>query len=240
MVQYCLVNKLDLLTTVFIILPDLHTAINHTTYLTLNPFCMNKAIFIEKDGTLIQGIPYNVDPDLITLETGVAEGLAKLKKEHYLFIIVSNQAGIAHGYFKEAAMINVQKKILQLLHPNQIIINGFYYCPHHPQGKIKDYSVSCFCRKPQPGLLLRAAKDFNIDLSKSWMIGDILNDMEAGKRAGCKTVLIKNGNETEWLVNDYRMPDYEAKDFADAASIIVNGVKQVSINRHNDKKSVSI
>ena len=192
---------------------------------------MNKAIFIEKDGTLIPDIPYNVNPDSITLETGVEGGLARLQKEHYLFIIISHQPGIAHGYFNEAAMVNVQKKILQLLHPKHIIINGFYYCPHHPHGKIKDYSVNCFCRKPQPGLLLRAAKDFNIDLSKSWMIGNILNDTEAGKRAGCKTVLINNGKETEWLMNDYRIPDYEAKDFTDAASFIANGVEEVSINR---------
>lgn len=201
---------------------------------------MNKAIFIDKDGTLIPDIPYNADPQLITLEPGVAEGLSMLKKEQFLLIIISNQPGIAHGYFKEADMVLVQKKILQLLKPYHVSLNGFYYCPHHPQGIIKDYSVSCFCRKPQPGLLLRAAKDFNIDLSRSWMIGDILNDMEAGKKAGCKTVLINNGNETEWQLNDLRLPDHEAKNFKDAATYITRGGTQISINMNNEQRMASM
>ena len=201
---------------------------------------MNKAIFIDKDGTLIPDIPHNINPDLIQLENGVTEGLSLLKKQHYLLIIISNQPGIAYGYTKEQEMVQVQKKILQLLKPFQVSINGFYYCPHHPHGTVKDYSVNCFCRKPQPGLLLRAAKDFNIDLSKSWMIGDILNDMEAGKRAGCKTVLVNNGNERDWEINDLRMPNYEVRNFSDAASFIVNGVEQISISRPNEQRWASM
>ena len=79
------------------------------------------------------------------------------------------------------------------------------------EGTIKEYAIDCDCRKPKPGLIYKAAKDFNIDLKKSWMIGDILNDVEAGNAAGCKTILIDNGNETEWILNAQRMPDYEAK-----------------------------
>lgn len=201
---------------------------------------MNKAIFIDKDGTLIPDIPFNGNAELITLENGVVEGLTLLRKLHYLLIIISNQSGIALGYIKEEQMVQVQKKILQLLKPHHISINGFYYCPHHPQGTEKDYSVNCFCRKPQPGLLLRAARDFNIDLSQSWMIGDILNDVEAGKRAGCKTILVNNGNETEWVMNDLRVPDFEVKNFREAAVTIINGVEQKSINRPNEKRVASM
>jgi D-glycero-D-manno-heptose 1,7-bisphosphate phosphatase len=201
---------------------------------------MNKAIFIDKDGTLIPDIPYNINPALITLQPGVEDGLLQLKNQGFLLILISNQAGIAHGYFKEAAMIQVQNKITQLLKPHRINLNGFYYCPHHPDGNIKDYRVNCFCRKPQPGLLLRAARDSNIDLKKSWMIGDILNDVEAGKRAGCKTVLIKNGNETEWLMNDYRMPDFEAANFKEAADFIPGGGVQINIHRNNENRMATM
>lgn len=200
---------------------------------------MTKAVFIEKDGTLIHHIPNNVDPEKITLEEHVAEGLSQLKKEQYLFIIVSNQTGIANGLFKDTALANVQQKIVQLLLPYHITINGFYYCPHHPDGKIKDYSVNCFCRKPQPGLILRAAKDFNIDLSRSWMIGNTLNDVEAGKKAGCKTLLINNGTEKEWLINDQRLPDFEVGNFKEAVHFIVNG-PQVQFIRNEEQRRASI
>jgi D,D-heptose 1,7-bisphosphate phosphatase len=201
---------------------------------------MNRAVFINKDGILIPDIPNNADPDKINLAEGAAEGLAMLKRRKYLLIVISSEPGIAHGYFPENAMINVQRKILQLLKPYHISLNGFYYCPHHPQGAVKDYSVNCFCRKPQPGLLLRAAKDFNIDLSQSWMIADLLNDIEAGKRAGCKTLLINNGSETEWLITDNRMPDFELAHFKHAASFITNGNGQYSINRNNAEKRRSV
>jgi D,D-heptose 1,7-bisphosphate phosphatase len=177
----------------------------------------NKAIFIDKDGTLIPDIPYNVDPEKVTLQDGALEGLSQLQKAGYLLIIVSNQSGVARGYFKEEALIGVQRKIESLLAEKGVLLNGFYYCPHYPNADIKEYAVECDCRKPQPGMLLKAAREQNIDLSQSWMIGDILNDVEAGKKAGCKTVLIDNGNEKDWLVNEMRTPDYKAKSIKDAA-----------------------
>ncbi|HEU4633773.1 MAG TPA: HAD-IIIA family hydrolase, partial [Flavisolibacter sp.] len=92
--------------------------------------------------------------------------------------------------------------------------------PHFPLSKVAQYAIACNCRKPMPGLILKAAKDFNIDRSASWMIGDILHDVEAGKRAGCSTVLIDNGNETEWFMNRWRRPDFVTKDLYQAALII--------------------
>src|SRR5581483_11142184 len=99
---------------------------------------------------------------------------------------------------------------------------GFYYCPHHPQGQVNSYAVTCRCRKPAPGMLRRAAADLGIDLAESWMLGDILDDIEAGRRADCRTVLIDNGNETEWRRGRGRRPHYRAGDLAEAARLILN------------------
>jgi histidinol-phosphate phosphatase family protein len=174
-----------------------------------------KAVFVDKDGTLVPDIPYNVDASLIRLEAGVAEGLRALQAAGYIIVIISNQSGIAHGYFTVEQFQGVQVKIRSLLADEGITLSGFYYCPHHPQGY-------CGCRKPKPGLILSAAKELQIELNGSWMIGDILNDVEAGRRAGCKTVLINNGNETEWLMNDSRTPDFTATNFKEAADHILS------------------
>lgn len=182
---------------------------------------MNKAIFIDKDGTLIQDVPYNVSPDKIVLASDCIDGLRALKEAGYLLIVVSNQSGVARGFFKEAALITVEETINKYLQPFGIRLDGFYYCPHHPEGSEKEYTRSCDCRKPEAGLLLKAATEHHIDLTASWMIGDILNDVEAGNRAGCKTVLIDNGNETEWVLSELRAPAQKVKSINEAASFIL-------------------
>ena len=181
-----------------------------------------KAIFLDKDGTLIPDVPYNVNPDLITLQTGVAEGLKLLKEKGYIFAVISNQAGVAKGYFKYKELEKVRDKLNYLLNIEGISIEAYYFCPHHPNGKITEYAITCDCRKPEPGMIFQAAFDLQIDLKKSWMIGDILNDVEAGNRAGCKTVLLNIGNETEWLEGDFRKPNYIVSDFLQAAFAICN------------------
>lgn len=197
---------------------------------------LNKAVFIDKDGTLIPDIPYNVDPSRISLENNMVQGLKYLQSHGYLLVIISNQSGIAQGYFTEEEFIAAQKKIEQLLKSQAIRLNGFYYCPHHPDGIIKEYSFACDCRKPESGLLLRASSDLNIDLSSSWMLGDILNDVEAGNKAGCRTILIDNGNETEWLMTPERRPNYIVKTINDAAGHIIR--ENISISVNHDKKVV--
>lgn len=182
---------------------------------------MNRAIFLDKDGTLIEDIPYNVNPDLIRLTSGAVEGLKKLKTKGYLLIVISNQSGIAHGYFQKDAIEQVKGKLTEILGVSEISLDGFFYCPHHPQGVVTSYTMSCNCRKPKPGMLLHAAKDYNINLSQSWMVGDILNDVEAGNNAGCKTILINNGNETEWEINDKRKPTTIVRDLNEAATFIL-------------------
>ncbi|HUQ67050.1 MAG TPA: HAD family hydrolase [Flavitalea sp.] len=187
-----------------------------------------KAVFLDKDGTIIPDVPYNIDTDKVTLSDGVIEGLQLLQSYGYLLVIVSNQSGIAHGYFTEEQLNKVREKINSMCSKMGIYLDGFYYCPHHPEGTVQGYTTHCECRKPHPGLLLKAAGDMDIDLSSSWMIGDILNDVEAGNRAGCKTILINNGNETEWQPGDTRIPEFFANDLSEAAKYILAANKVTS------------
>jgi D,D-heptose 1,7-bisphosphate phosphatase len=154
------------------------------------------------------------------------EGLKHLQEAGYLLVIVSNQAGVAYGYFTEAELLPVKTKLCELLMKYGINLSGFYYCPHHPEGITEKYTSVCKCRKPAPGLLFKAAKELNIDLSRSWMIGDILNDVEAGERAGCRTILIDNGNETEWLLNAYRIPEKQCATINQAATYLLSTHEQ--------------
>lgn len=140
------------------------------------------AVFLDKDGTLIEDVPYNVDPNLIRLTDGALDGLRSLHDAGYLLIVVSNQSGIARGYFEEQALGAVEQRMRRLLDAARVPLAGFYYCPHHPDGGVDAYSVECACRKPAPGLLSRAARDHGVSLGRSWMIGDILHDVEAGRR----------------------------------------------------------
>lgn len=181
-----------------------------------------KAIFLDKDGTLIPDVPYNVNPDLITLQDGVIKGLQLLKSRGYIFVVISNQAGVARGYFKLEDLEAVKKKLDILFNEEGIEIEAYYFCPHHPLGEVPKYSVACDCRKPEPGMILKAAKELHIETEKSWMIGDILNDVEAGSKAGCKTILLDIGNETEWVEGPSRKPTFIASKFLQAARFISN------------------
>jgi D-glycero-D-manno-heptose 1,7-bisphosphate phosphatase len=181
---------------------------------------LRKAVFIDKDGTLIPDIPYNIDPEKITIDKEVTEALRLLREEGFLLIVISNQPGVAKGYFEEKDLENVWNKISLLLQKNNLAIDAFYYCPHEPHGKVEVYSIQCDCRKPLPGMILKAASELKIDLSESWMIGDILNDVEAGNRAGCSTILIDTGSETEWIINEIRTPDFIAGNLLEAAAHI--------------------
>ena len=179
------------------------------------------AVFLDKDGTLIDDVPYNVDPALIRLAPRAEEGLPRLHGAGFPLIVVSNQSGVARGLFPESALQAVEDRIRCLLGRLGVPLAGFSYCPHHPEGSVARHAFACGCRKPAPGMLVRAARDRGLDLGRSWMIGDILDDVEAGHRAGCRTVLIDNGNESEWSLTPGRKPDHRAGDLAEAARIIV-------------------
>lgn len=181
-----------------------------------------KAIFLDKDGTLVDDVPYNADPRRVTLCNGAGAALRLLSTLDYRFFVVSNQDGLAHGHFDESALDGVRHRMNDLLFREQLSLDGFYFCPHHPEGKVKAYTVPCLCRKPMPGMLVQAAREHDIDLRASWMVGDILNDVEAGNRAGCRTVLIDSGNETEWRLGNNRLPTRVVSDIYGAAVIIAS------------------
>jgi D-glycero-D-manno-heptose 1,7-bisphosphate phosphatase len=179
-----------------------------------------RAIFFDKDGTLLIDIPHNVDPHQMRLAQGADQALAQLQDAGYALVVISNQPGVARGFFTLDALGAVEQRLGELFRENGAELSGFYFCPHDPLGSVEPYRCFCHCRKPAPGLLYQAAQDLNLELRVSWMIGDILHDVEAGHYAGCKTVLINNGNETEWNVTPERTPDFMAPSLAEAAEIV--------------------
>jgi D,D-heptose 1,7-bisphosphate phosphatase len=174
----------------------------------------NKAVFLDRDGTLIVNRHYGSDPDGIELLDGVLEGLLELRKAGYKLVLVSNQSGVARGYFDEVSVARMHDRLQRILDRHGAALDGLEYCPHHPEGVVPPYAVECTCRKPAPGMLRRAARKHSVNLSASWMVGDIEADVEAGRRAGARTVLV--GPETSPAP-----PDFRAEDFTDAVRHIL-------------------
>lgn len=148
---------------------------------------MNKAIFLDRDGTINIDSGYIGNANLVVLFPGVAEGIKKLKNYGFKVIVISNQSGISRGLITSEDVENVNNRINEVLSENDTSIDAFYYCPYHPEFDSKEL---CVCRKPSPQMILDAAKDFDIELSKSFMVGDKISDIECGISAGCKTILI--------------------------------------------------
>lgn len=180
-----------------------------------------RAVFLDKDGTLVEDVPYNVDPERIHLMAGAVEGLTALHAAGYRLVVVLNQSGVARGFFPEASLRAVEQRLTELLAECGVPLAGFYYCPHHPAGTVPAYALECPCRKPRPGLVLRAVRELGIDPSRSWLVGDILDDVEAGQRAGCRTILVDNGHETVWKDGLFRRPHHRAGDLREAAGLIL-------------------
>ncbi len=151
-----------------------------------------KSIFLDRDGTIIEDSGYVGDPDLVRLIPGAAEAVRRLSNAGYLIVVVSNQSGVARGLFDETALSRVHKRMAELLRAQGAQLHGAYYCPYldGPEAKVEAYRRASELRKPRPGMILQAAQKHNVDLSRSWMIGDSLTDVEAGRSAGCRTILL--------------------------------------------------
>jgi histidinol-phosphate phosphatase family protein len=180
-----------------------------------------RAVFLDKDGTLVENVPMNVDPSRMRLADGAAAALHRLREAGYRFAVVSNQAGVARGLFPESALAGVAARLAELLDEQGLQLDGFFYCPHDPAGSVPQYRITCDCRKPAPGLLHRASAALGADVASSWMVGDILDDVEAGRRAGCRCILLDSGGETEWLRGPAREPHFVARSFAEVADHIL-------------------
>jgi histidinol-phosphate phosphatase family protein len=168
---------------------------------------VRRALFVDKDGTLIEDLPYNVDPRRITLTPGIITLLRAAAAAGFRLIVVSNQPGVALGRFPASALAAVAARLDELLARAGLVLDGCYFCPHRPAPPGTASHARCACRKPLPGLILQAARAHRIALGASWMIGDILDDVEAGRRAGCRTILLDRGHETEWRRGPLRVPD---------------------------------
>lgn len=153
-----------------------------------------KAVFLDRDGTINKYVGFLRDIDDFELIGGVAEAVRKINESGYLAIVVTNQPVIARGEVSFEELEEIHNKMETLLGKEGAYLDAIYYCPHHPhkgyEGERPELKIDCTCRKPKPGMLLKAAEDFNIDLSQSWMVGDGENDIKAGYNTGCRTALI--------------------------------------------------
>ncbi|MBE7446204.1 MAG: HAD family hydrolase [Planctomycetia bacterium] len=179
-----------------------------------------RAVFLDRDGTIVVHKPYLSSPNQLELLPNASDGIRLFKKHGYLIVVITNQSGIARGFFDEDRLMHIHKKLMDMLEEAGAVIDDLYYCPHHIEGIIEHYKVDCTCRKPKPGMILDAARKHHIDLAQSLIIGDSETDMLAGKNAGCRCVLIKNGCGS--ASKDKIIPmdmDYVVKDLLEAARI---------------------
>ncbi len=195
---------------------------------------MRKAIFFDRDGVLIEDVGLVSDTQEIRLLEEVPISLHRLKNAGYLLFIVSNQPIIARGIVSEDKVIEINCKIEQLImEQGGPGFDGIEFCPHHPYATLAKYRIKCDCRKPEPGMILRLAEQNNIDLKNSYLVGDRITDIIAGRLSGCKTILLETGKHLDqpimtWEPIDTSIEaDYVCKDLKSAANLILGNVKCV-------------
>ncbi|CAX58370.1 MULTISPECIES: D-glycero-beta-D-manno-heptose 1,7-bisphosphate 7-phosphatase [Erwinia] len=168
------------------------------------------AIFLDRDGTMNEDHGYVHEIDNFQFIDGAIEAMQELKKMGYALVMVTNQSGIARGIFSEDTFMQLTEWMDWSLADRDVDLDGIYFCPHHPEGVIEEYRQQCDCRKPEPGMLLSAQKELNIDMAASYMVGDKIDDMLAGKAAGVGIkVLVRSGKPiteegekaADWVIN---------------------------------------
>ncbi len=203
----------------------------------------NMAIFLDRDDTLIEDPGYINDPDQVKLLDGAAEALIELKALEYKLVVVTNQSAVARGIVTEKVLAEIHERLRQLLAEENASLDDIYYCPYHPEGVVPKYRKESNYRKPNPGMLLEAADDMNIDLGKSWCIGNSNSDVEAGSRAGCKTVLIDappHQKETGSQAPPGGVsPDYRAVNIKEAVNIIKKHLRSAVDEKPEAREAVA-
>jgi len=177
-----------------------------------------RAVFLDRDGVLIADVDHLTSANQIRVLPRVPEALRRLHAAGWRLIIATNQSVVARGLITEANLQEIHRVLQADLRARGAEIDAVYYCPHHPEGAVAPYRRSCDCRKPSSGMLVRAAREWGLDLARSVIVGDALSDIEAGRRAGCRTVLIRGGEtgKTEGV-----SPDYVARDLWDGVGWIL-------------------
>lgn len=151
---------------------------------------MRKGVFLDKDGTLVKDVPYNINIDQIAFVPRIVDALSLLAQAGYRLLIITNQSGVGRGLFTEDQLKASLNFIVDKLAADHVEIDGYYYCPHSPYSSIDSHTIGCSCRKPQPGLIHQAVIEHAIDVHRSWIIGNSDSDVVAGKTAGSKTAYI--------------------------------------------------
>jgi D-glycero-D-manno-heptose 1,7-bisphosphate phosphatase len=180
----------------------------------------DKAIFLDRDDTLIEDPGYISSPEQVKLLTGVPRALIELKALGYKLVVITNQSAVARGIVTEKGLGEIHKRLERLLAEKNAFFDRIYYCPYHPEGAVKKYRQESELRKPNPGMLLKAAEEMNLDLDQSWCVGNSSSDIEAGLRAGCKTILIDLPSRRQQLKPGDPRPNYKAINIKEVVNII--------------------
>lgn len=187
---------------------------------------MNRAVFLDRDGTVTEEVGYLTDIDMLRLIPGAGYAVRRLNQAGVKVVLVTNQSGVARGYFPESLVHAAHNKLIQMLRDEGAALDGIYYCPHHPTAGNSEYTVACDCRKPGTGLLDRAAIELDIDIAGSFVVGDKWSDVELGQRAGAKTILVRTGFRPDDPGNirppHVKEPDFTAHDLSEAVEWILN------------------
>jgi D,D-heptose 1,7-bisphosphate phosphatase len=199
-----------------------------------------KAIFLDRDNTLIEDPGYISSPDQVKLLPGVSEALTELRNMGYMLIVVTNQSAVARGIVTEKVLENIHGKMSTLLAHDGAYIDKIYYCPYHPEGVVPKYRKESNLRKPQPGMILRAAEELDIDLDNSWMVGNSPRDITAGLNAGCKTILIVSSVNPNILKPTDPKPDEKAVNIKEVVNIIKMHQRQTIKPQPSEKPPESI
>jgi len=183
------------------------------------------AVFIDRDGTMNEQMGYVNHISRFVLLPGTAQAIRLLNRNGYLAIVVSNQSGVARGYFPAGLVKEVHAHMVALLEQESARIDGIFYCPHHPMGSVPDYSVRCDCRKPGPGLINQACQRFEIDMTNSYVVGDRCTDIELAHKCGLKGILVTTGyglGDIEYVLPSKPFkPDNIKMDLLDAVQWII-------------------
>ncbi|MCK4293797.1 MAG: HAD-IIIA family hydrolase [Planctomycetes bacterium] len=180
----------------------------------------NKAIFLDRDDTLIEDPGYISSPDQVKLLSGAAGALIKFKAMGYKLVVVTNQSAVARGIITEKVLREIHNRMEQLLAEKDASLDGIYYCPYHPDGVVAKYRKESDWAKPNPGMLQAAADEMDIDLGQSWIVGNSSRDIEAGLRVGCKTILIDSPSRQKQSEPGDPTPNYKAVNITEAVNII--------------------